>query len=44
MLGITDGRRMLLLVYEQKPSGVVRVYSAREQTDKERRLFRRLTR
>lgn len=44
MLGITEGGRMLLLVYEQKPSGVVRVYSAREQTDKERRLFRRLTR
>lgn len=42
MLGITDGGRMLLLVYEQKPNGVVRVYSAREQTDKERRTFRRV--
>lgn len=43
MLGRTDGGRMLLLVYEQKPNGVVRVYSAREQTDNERRTFRRLT-
>lgn len=30
MLGITDGGRMLFLVYEQKPDGIVRVYSARE--------------
>ena len=44
MLGITDGGRMLLLVYEQKPNGVVRVYSAREQTDQERRTYRRLAR
>jgi uncharacterized DUF497 family protein len=44
MLGITNGGRMLLLVYEQKLNGVVRVYSAREQTEKERRTFRRLTR
>lgn len=44
MLGVTDGGRMVFLVYEQKPKGVVRVYSAREQTDKERRTFRRLTR
>lgn len=43
MLGRTDGGRMLLLVYEQKTNGVVRVYSAREQTDNERRTFRRLT-
>ncbi|HEV2033832.1 MAG TPA: BrnT family toxin [Candidatus Dormibacteraeota bacterium] len=41
MLGITDGGRMLLLVYEQKPSGIVRVYSAREMTDNERRTYRR---
>jgi uncharacterized DUF497 family protein len=33
--------RMLFLVYEQKPNGVVRVYSAREMTDKERRAYRR---
>ena len=41
MLGITDGGRMLLLVYEQKANGVVRVYSAREMTDNERRTYRR---
>ena len=44
MLGVTDGGRMLLLVYEQKPTGVVRVYSAREMTDKERGTYRRLVR
>jgi uncharacterized DUF497 family protein len=42
MLGVTNGGRMLLLLYEQKASGVVRVYSAREMTDKERRTYRRL--
>lgn len=41
MLGITDGGRMLFLVYEQKANGVVRVYSAREMTDDERRTYRR---
>lgn len=41
MLGITDGGRMLLLVYEQKPGSVVRVYSAREMTRDERRTYRR---
>jgi len=35
---------MLLLVYEQKPNGVVQVYSAREMTEKERRTYRRNTR
>ncbi len=40
LLGVTDGGRMLFLVYEQKPSGVVRVYSAREMTDRERRTYR----
>jgi uncharacterized protein len=40
MLGVTDGGRMLFLVYEQKQNGVVRVYSAREMTDKERRTYR----
>ena len=44
MLGKTDGDRMLLLVYEQKANGVVRVYSAREMTEKERRTYRRLAR
>lgn len=39
MLGVTDSGRMLLLVYEQ--NGVVRVYSAREMTAKERRTYRR---
>ncbi|MDQ6840308.1 MAG: BrnT family toxin [Actinomycetota bacterium] len=40
LLGVTDGGRMLFLVYEQKQSGVVRVYSAREMTDRERRTYR----
>jgi uncharacterized DUF497 family protein len=44
MLGKTDGDRMLLLVYEQKPDGVVRVYSAREMNDKERRTYRQIAR
>jgi uncharacterized DUF497 family protein len=41
LMGVTDDGRMLFLVYEQKPKGVVRVYSAREMTDKERRTYRR---
>lgn len=41
MLGVTDDGRMLKLVYQQKPNGIVRVYSAREMTDKERRTYRR---
>ncbi|HUZ68276.1 MAG TPA: BrnT family toxin [Candidatus Saccharimonadales bacterium] len=41
LLGVTDHGRMLFLVYEQKPDGVVRVYSAREMNDKERRTYRR---
>lgn len=41
MLGKTDGDRMLLLVYAQKPGGVVRVYSAREMTENERRAYRK---
>lgn len=41
MLGVTDAGRMLFLVYEQKAHGVVRVYSAREMTDMERRTYRR---
>jgi uncharacterized DUF497 family protein len=40
MLGITDGGRMLFLVYEQKSDGVVRVYSAREMSEAERRIYR----
>jgi uncharacterized DUF497 family protein len=44
MLGMTDGGRPLLLVYQQKRNGIVRVYSAREMTDKERRIYRRETR
>jgi uncharacterized DUF497 family protein len=31
---------MLFLVYEQKPEGIVRVYSARDMTDKEKRTYR----
>lgn len=41
MLGKTDGGRMLLLVYQQKSSGVVRVYSARDMTPAEKRTYRR---
>jgi hypothetical protein len=44
LLGKTDGGRMLLLVYEQKANGVVRVYSAREMTERERRTYRRQVR
>jgi uncharacterized DUF497 family protein len=44
LLGITDGGRMLFLVYEQKANGVVRVYSAREMTQNERRTYRRYAR
>lgn len=40
MLGKTDSDRMLFLVYEQKDNGVVRIYSAREMTEKERRTYR----
>lgn len=41
MLGVTNGGRMLFLVYEQRPDGRVRVYSAREMTEMERRTYRR---
>jgi len=43
MLGMTDSGRMLFLVYEQKPRSV-RVYSARNMTQNERRTYRRLAR
>ncbi len=43
LLGRTYVGRMLFLVYEQQAGGIVRVYSAREMTDKERRAFRRAT-
>lgn len=42
MLGITDAGRLLLLVYEQKAGGMVRVFSARDMTDSERRTYRRV--
>ena len=41
MLGKTDDGRMLLLIYEQKANGAVRVFSAREMTEKERHIYRR---
>jgi uncharacterized DUF497 family protein len=44
LLGRTDDDRFLLLVYEQKRSGVVRVYSGRDMTEKERRAYRRQVR
>jgi uncharacterized DUF497 family protein len=40
LFGVTDSGRMLFLVYQQKSNGVVRVYSGREMTDKERRTYR----
>jgi uncharacterized DUF497 family protein len=43
MLGVTDGGRMLFLVYAQGRESV-RVYSAREMTQAERRTYRRLAR
>jgi uncharacterized DUF497 family protein len=44
LLGRTNDDRMLLLVYQQKPGGVVRVFSGREMTEKERRAYRRQVR
>lgn len=44
MLGVTDAGRMLLLVYEQKVDGVVRVYSARDMTKRERQTYHRRVR
>jgi uncharacterized protein len=44
MLGVTDDGRMLLAVYAQKPQGLVRVYSARDMTTAERRVYREKTR
>jgi uncharacterized DUF497 family protein len=41
MLGVTDAGRMLFLVYQQK-RGIVRVFSARDMTDSERRAYRRV--
>ncbi len=41
LLGRTDDGRMLLLIYQQKSKGVVRVYSGREMTERERRAYRR---
>lgn len=43
MFGKTNDDRMLFLVYEQKANGVVRVYSARDMTERERRVYRRST-
>jgi len=43
LLGRTDGGRLLFLVYEQRAGGLVRIYSAREMNDSERRAFRRAT-
>lgn len=44
LLGRTDNDRMLLLVYQQKRGGSVRIYSGREMTEKERRAYRRQVR
>lgn len=41
MLGIADSGRMLFLVYELKGGGAIRVFSAREMSDNERRAYRR---
>jgi len=42
LLGVTDSGRMLLLVYQQKRGGIVRVFSGRDMTDNERRTYRRV--
>src|SRR5712691_3254992 len=44
LLGRTDNDRLLLLVYQQKRGGVVRVYSGRDMREKERRAYRRQVR
>lgn len=41
LLGKTDDDRMLLLVYVQKPGGLVRVISSRDMTPGERATYRR---
>jgi uncharacterized DUF497 family protein len=41
LLGTTDSGRWLHILYEQKPSGVVRVYHARDMNDKEKHIYRR---
>lgn len=40
VLGETDSGRQLLLVYERKGPGIVRVYSGRDMTDREKLAFR----
>lgn len=44
LLGKTDGDRMLVVVYEQRPGGVVRPYSARDMTEGEKAAFRKYAR
>lgn len=39
--GVTDGGRYLFLVYQRKPGNVIRIYSARDLTAREKRRFRR---
>ncbi|KUK36975.1 MAG: Uncharacterized protein XD66_0321 [Thermacetogenium phaeum] len=40
--GQTDGGRYLFVVFERKPSGVIRVVTAREMSLSERRCYRRM--
>ena len=42
LLGRTDWDRLLLIVFERKTGALIRIYSAREMTLKERRVYRRL--
>jgi uncharacterized DUF497 family protein len=44
LLGRTNHDRMLLIVYQSKGDGIVRIYSGREMTKGERRAYRRLMR
>jgi uncharacterized DUF497 family protein len=44
VLGRSDDDRFLLLVYQQKRSGIIRVFSGRDMTEKERRAYRRQVR
>ena len=41
LMGRTDAGRHLLLVFIKKPGNVIRIFSARDLDDAEKRIFRR---
>lgn len=41
LMGPTDEGRILLVVFERKPHGVIRIYSARDLDEDEKRIYRR---